>query len=170
MIKKIITLIFCIQISLTNAFAVCPVLQTMSTESVEKELKEHILSSDVHWNHTLIGFVISVENKMLFDECNCLTEDGKSFLNKLAQIMKNSGRQWKIYAHTEHGATQLDRLYTTSKQAGEVTNYLTNIERCLINQIFPIGFGSIMPYQKHNPDHITNERTDFIIEEFNFNR
>lgn len=166
MIKRIILTLLAIHLSVTGALSVCPVGSAMPVKHIENEAKAHFgaIKEYVHYSYTPTGFVISVRDELMFDEYGCLNDCGKMLLKVMAEIMKTSGRRWFILCHTTVGKTQVDRISRTSLRAGAITNYLTDIETCLINQLFPIGFGSIMPQKK------VSNRVDFIIEEYNLNR
>ena len=155
-----------------KANGVCPVEKIMPVNSIEEEIVKQFSSVKdfIYSGQTITGFMISIKKELIFDECDCISDSGKVLLDKLAQIMKTSGRRWEIYCHTTEGKDLLEKLSKTSIQAGEVTEYLTTKERCLINQLFPIGFGSIMPTKnKTNANYELKNRVDFIIEEYNLN-
>lgn len=166
MIKKIILTLLAIHLSIAGAQCVCPASSVMPVKAIENQAKSHFesIKEYVHYSYTPTGFVISVKDELMFDECGELNDSGKILLNVMAEIMKFSGRRWFILCHTTEGETQVDRISKTSLRAGAITNYLTDIESCLINQLFPIGFGSLMQKKK------VSNRVDFIIEEYNLNR
>lgn len=172
MIKKIITLILAVQITTFTVHAACPVNIISSIETIEQQLKEQLkpITEFVYFTHTPTGLAISIKDELIFDKCGCLNDSGKIFLNIMAQTMKTSGHKWMILCHGTQGETQIERISNTSLKAGTITNYLTDIETCLINQLFPIGFGSIIPTQnpKIKTENLYN-RVDFIIEEFKLN-
>ncbi len=166
MIKRIILTLLAIHLSVTGALCVCPVGSVTPVKAIETQAKTHFesIKEYVHYSYTPTGFVISVKDELMFDECGELNDSGKILLKVMAEIMKFSGRRWFILCHTTEGKTQVDRISRTSLRAGAITNYLTDIESCLINQLFPIGFGSIMTNRK------ASNRVDFIIEEYNLSR
>ena len=171
MIKKIITILL-IHLSFTQGLCVCPVNEIVQLSTIEKQIKEQLnpVADKILFNKTPSGFVISIKDNLIFDENNCITNAGKEILETLAQTIKTSGRRWLILSHTENGKDQLERLYKTSINANLISAFLIEKENCLINQIFPIGFGAIMP----NKFVTTNfqemhERTDFIVEDFSLN-
>lgn len=173
MIKRIILTLLAIHLSIAEAQSACSVNSVMPVKAIEKQAKSQLepIKDYIHLGYTPTGFVISIKDELMFDECGCLNDCGKMLLKVMAEIMKFSGRKWFILCHTTIGKTQVDRISRTSLRAGEITNYLTDIETCLINQIFPIGFGSIMPTKNKTEGHqALNNRVDFIIEEYNLNR
>lgn len=173
MIKRIILTILAIHLSITGALCVCPVSSVTPVKAIEAHAKTKFepIKDYIYYGYTPTGFVISIKDELMFDECGELNDCGKMLLKVMAEIMKFSGRKWFILCHTTVGKTQVDRISRTSLRAGAITNYLTDIETCLINQIFPIGFGSIMPTKHKTEGHkALNNRIDFIIEEYNLNR
>ncbi len=170
MIKKLILTLIIIHLSLPTAQAVCPVNTTMPLKTIETLVKEHFetpFADYVRFSHTATGFMISIKDELLFDECGCLTDTGKTLLNIMAQVMKISGRRWTILCHSDEGEKQVDRISRSSLRAGAITNYLTDQEKCLINQLFPIGFGSIMPNLNLDDKTALTNRIDFLIEDYN---
>lgn len=170
MIKRIILLILALHLSMAGTFAICPVGKAMSVKEIETAVNKVFNAEKpyLYIGNTLTGFVISAKDELLFDDCGNLNESGKVFLEELAKIMKDSGRKWMILCHTKVGETQVEKISRTSLRAGAITNYLTDKEKCLINQLFPIGFGSIMPTTKETLGHkALGDRVDFIIEEYN---
>ena len=172
MLKRLLLILFAINFLAIEAFCVCPVSIATPMQSLEKQLTEGLapLHEYVIFTHTPTGFAVSVKDELMFDECGELNDAGKLLLNVIATIMKQSGRKWLILCHTDKGATQIDRISKTSLKAGAITDYLTDQEKCLINQIFPIGFGSIMPIKSNKAiGKGLHNRVDFITEEFNLN-
>ena len=150
-------------------FGVCPVSSAMSLKTIETEIKDnfHDKKDLIYYGYTPTGFMLSIKDEFMFDECGCLNENGKEILNKLAPIMKNSGRKWMIFVHSREGDTQVHRISRTSLRAGMITNYLTDEEKCLINQLFPIGFGSIMPTKNATQGRKSlGNRIDFMVEDY----
>lgn len=173
MLKRIILTLLAIHLSVAGAQSACPVSSVMPVKTIEMQAKTQLepVKDYIHLGYTPTGFVISIKDDLMFDECGCLNDSGKMLLKVMAEIMKFSGRKWFILCHTTVGETQVDRISRTSLRAGAITNYLTDIESCLINQIFPIGFGSIMPTKNKTEGHkALNNRIDFIVEEYNLNR
>ncbi|MCM1009435.1 MAG: hypothetical protein NC390_00970 [Fusobacterium sp.] len=173
MIKRLILTLLAIHLSISGAQCVCPVGSVTPVKTIETQAKTQLepIKEYIHYGYTPTGFVISIKDELMFDECGELNDSGKMLLKVMAEIMKFSGRKWFILCHTTVGKTQVDRISRTSLRAGEITNYLTDIETCLINQIFPIGFGSIMPTRNKTEGHqALNNRVDFIIEEYSLNR
>lgn len=165
MIKKIILTLLAIHLSVAGAQSVCPVGNVVPVKTIETQVKTHFesIKEYVSYQYTPTGFVISIKDELMFDECGELNDCGKMLLKVLAEIMKFSGRRWFILCHTTEGKTQVDKISRTSLRAGAITNYLTDIETCLINQLFPIGFGSLMTNRK------VSNRVEFIIEEYSLN-
>lgn len=165
MIKKIILTLLAIHLSMTGAHSVCPVGNVVPVKTIETQVKTHFesIKEYVNYQYTPTGFVISIKDELMFDECGELNDCGKMLLKVMAEIMKFSGRRWFILCHTTEGKTQVDKISRTSLRAGAITNYLTDIETCLINQLFPIGFGSLMTNRK------VSNRVEFIIEEYSLN-
>ena len=170
MLKKIFLTLVIIHLSLLKANAVCPVSTATPLTIIEKQVKEKFDGAKeyIYLGYTPTGFVLSIKDELMFDECGCLTDTGKILLNALAQIMKLSGRRWMILVHSRIGETQVDRISRTSLRAGAITNYLTDQEKCLINQLFPIGFGSIMPTKNATEGRkALGNRIDFLVEDYN---
>lgn len=170
MIKKLLTIILALHLSTCGALCVCPVSKAMSVHEIEKVVNEKFepVKSDLYVNNTITGFIISVKDELLFDENGELNESGKAFLEALSEIMKESGRKWMILCHSKIGKSQVEQISRTSLRAGAITNYLTSLEKCLINQLFPMGFGSIMPTKHETASHQSlSNRVDFVIEEYN---
>ena len=170
--KRILFNLFLICSFAGNTFAVCPVPSVVPVKEIENDIKEKLNgnSDKLLLKSTPTGFIISVEQNMMFDNNNCLSCEGCEILNFMAEIMKTSGRRWHIFCHDD-SPNLYDALVKTSYQASKITDYLIDIERCLINQISPIGFGSMMPYKNFEvKDGNTNNRIDFIVEDFSFNR
>lgn len=170
MIKKIFLTLFIIHLSLIKVYAVCPVGAAMPLKAIEEQIKEKFdgVNEYIYLGYTPTGFVLSIKDELMFDECGCLTDTGKILLNALGQIMKLSGRRWMILVHSKIGETQVDRISRTSLRAGAITNYLTDQEKCLINQLFPIGFGSIMPTKNATEGRkALGNRIDFLVEDYN---
>lgn len=153
-----------------QGICVCPVSKAMSIKTIEQEIRNQFepLNDFIYYGYTPTGFALSIKDELMFDECGCLNDSGKIFLNSLAKIMKSSGRKWMILVHSKDGKTQVERISRTSLRAGAITNYLTDLEQCLINQLFPIGFGSIMP-TRHTTEgrKALGNRVDFLIEDYN---
>ncbi len=170
MLKKIIAIILAIHLSITPALCVCPVGVAMPLKAIEEQIRAKFDGAKeyIYFGYTPTGFVLSVKDELMFDECGCLNDTGKILLNALAQIMKFSGRKWMILVHSREGDTQVHRISRTSLRAGAITNYLTDQEECLINQLFPIGFGSIMP-TRHTTEgrKALGNRIDFMVEDYN---
>ena len=172
MLKRILTLTILILLNSCAAFASCATKSVAPLEKIETNLKQQTktINIPIYYTKTLTGLAISIKNEYLFDEHNCLKPNGKIFLDIMAITMKTSGRKWMILTHTLNGNTQIDKIANTSLKANIITSYLTDKEGCLINQIFPIGFGSIIPPQtEKSKRHEMYERTDFIIEDFKLN-
>ena len=170
MLKKIILTILAIHLSIIQTQAVCPVGMAMPLKAIEEQVREKFDGAKeyIYLGYTPTGFVLSIKDELMFDECGCLTDTGKILLNALAQIMKRSGRRWMILVHSKIGETQVDRISRTSLRAGAITNYLTDQEKCLINQLFPIGFGSIMPTKNATEGRkALGNRIDFLVEDYN---
>ena len=167
LIRLIIILFLCCQ----SAYAVCPLTTPQSVKNIKEDIEKQLspVREYVFFNSTPTGFIISLNNNVVFDENNELSISGKLILVQMAQIIKNSGHKWQIFCHDNKQNTQIQRISTTTEQAVKITNYLTNIESCLINQIIPIGFGSIMPIKTTSKKQSQN-RIDFIVEEFKFSR
>jgi len=170
MIKKIILLLLAIHLSIPAAFSVCPASTAMPLKAIEEQISDKFSGAKdlIYFGYTPTGFVLSVKDELMFDECGELNDSGKLLLNALAQIMKISGRKWMILVHSREGDTQVHRISRTSLRAGAITNYLTDQEQCLINQLFPIGFGSIMPTRHTTAGRkALGNRIDFMVEDYN---
>lgn len=170
--QKIILTLILICLFSGNANAVCPVPSVAPVKEIENDIKLKLNgnSDKLLLKSTPTGFIISVEQNMMFNTDNCLSLEGCEILKFMAEIMKTSGRRWHIFCHDD-SPNLYDALVKTSIQASKITDYLTDIERCLINQISPIGFGSMMPYKNFEvKDGNINNRIDFIVEDFSFNR
>ena len=173
MIKKIIVVLIIIHLSVLQGLCVCPVTNVVPVKEIELRLKERlpqISEGEIQFNKTPSGYIISIKNDLLFDANDCINKTGEQILNTMAQVMKDSCRRWLILGHTNVGDNPEHRIQKTSIKTNLITSFLTDIEKCLINQLFPIGFGSIMP----NKFVTTNfqgmhERTDFVVEEFSLN-
>ena len=154
-----------------SAFAVCPLMVSQPVKNIKEEIEKQLspIMEYVFFTQTPTGFIISLNNNIVFDENNELSISGKLILVQMAQIIKNSGHRWQIFCHDNLGNTQIQRISLSTEQAVKITKFLTDTENCLINQIIPIGFGSIMPVKRPCENQSQN-RVDFIVEEFKFSR
>lgn len=170
MLKNIILCIVFL-LCCTNAFAVCPVSTVQPVKNIKEQIEKQLnpVLEYLFFFQTPTGFVISIENEIIFNSCNEINLTGKLLLVQMAQIIKNSGYKWQIYCHCDKRLNELDRITLTTEQAVKITNFLTDNEICLLHQIVPIGFGSIMPVRKDGIKQSQN-RTDFIVENFEFSR
>lgn len=172
MLKKIIIFLLIIHLSTLQGICVCPVNSIVPIEKIEEELKTKLPNKEdaIQFNKTPSGYIISIKDELLFDTNNCIHKTGEIILNTLAQTMKESGRRWLILGHSNEGVSAENRIYATSIKTNIITTFLTDKEKCLINQLFPIGFGSIMPNKFVTSNfHGMHNRTDFIVEEFSLN-
>jgi len=167
LIRLIIVFLLCF----SRAYAVCPITTVQAAKEIKAEIEKQLqpIMDYVFFSQTPTGFVISFNSDIIFDECNELNLTGKLMLVQMAQIIKNSGHKWQIFCHNNSLNTQIERISLTTEQAVKITNFLTDTENCLINQIIPMGFGSIMPVKNCCAKQSQN-RVDFIIEEFKFSR
>lgn len=170
MLKRLVLTLILLQSIGQAALSVCPVATAMSINAIAQEVKSkvHVSKEYIYYGFTPTGFMLSVKDEVMFDENGELKENGKLILKGLAQIMKTSGRKWMILVHSREGDTQVHRISRTSLRAGAITNYLTDQEQCLINQLFPIGFGSIMPTRHTTQTRkALGNRIDFLVEDYN---
>lgn len=154
-----------------TALGVCPVSTVQPVKKIKEQIEkqmEPILEYTL-FMQTPTGFVISFDNNIIFDEFNEINLTGKLILIQMAQIIKNSGYKWQIYSHCGKQNSELAGIILTTEQAVKITKFLTEKENCLLHQIVPIGFGSIMPVKKDGIKQ-SPDRTDFIVENFEFNR
>lgn len=163
MLKKIIIAVLILHLSVLQGLCISPVKPAMSVEMVEQEVigQFDVVRDYIYFDKTLTGYMISIRHDLMFDNCGCLTDCGKIILSKIAQIMKSSGRKWQVSCHVEDSATPINDISKSIQQAVRVTDYLTDVEKSLINQIFTIGFGSIMP----DLDNKLSNRVDFVVED-----
>lgn len=154
-----------------NALCVCPVSTIQPVKNIKEQIEKQMspILEYVLFMQTPTGFVISFDNNVLFDEYHEINLTGKLLLVKMAQIIKNSGYKWQIYSHCDKQTNYLDGITLTTEQAVKITNFITEEEKCLLHQIVPIGFGSMMPVKKDGIKQSPN-RTDFIVENFEFSR
>lgn len=167
LIRLIVILFLCCG----SAYAVCPVVSSQPAKNIKDNIEKQLspIMEYVFFSQTPTGFIISFNNDILFDESGELSISGKLILVQMAQIIKNSGHKWQIFCHNSSLNTQIERISLTTEQAVKITEFLTDTEKCLINQITPIGFGSIMPVKNCCANQSQN-RVDFIVEEFKFSR
>ncbi len=154
-----------------NAIGVCPVNTIKPIKEIKGQIEKQLqpILEYVVFAQTPTGFVISFENDIIFNEYNDINLTGKLLLVQMSQIIKTSGHKWQIYCHSNTQLTEMDRITQTTEQAVKITRFLTDHEKCLLHQINPIGFGSIMPSKKLSANQSQN-RTDFIVENFEFSR
>ena len=172
MILFLLLIILCINLSTLEGICVCPVNEIISIQSIETEIKKQLSNIDnkILYNKTPSGFVISINNDLIFDSNECLNNTGKTILTILSKTIKSSGRRWLILAHSNKEKDNEKNLFKTSIYANIISSYLIEIEKCLINQIFPIGFGTIMPNKFVTSDfHEMHNRIDFVVEDFSLN-
>ena len=170
--KFIIIFLLLIHLSTQQGICVCPVNTIVPIEKIEQDLKNKLPDeqNSIQFNKTPSGYIISIKDELIFDANNCINKTGELILSTLAQTMKESGRRWLILGHSNIGENAEYRIYTTSIKTNVITTFLTDKEKCLINQLFPIGFGSIMPNKFVTSNfHEMHNRTDFIVEEFSLN-
>ncbi len=170
MLKHFVLILLAINFSALGAKCVCPANLAMPLPTLENQLKQDLtkLQDYIIFSHSPTGLTLSIKDELIFDQCGEINIYGKFVLNSIAPIIKQSGRKWLILCHTTQGKTQIDKISKTSQKAGTITNYLTDKETCLINQIFPIGFGSIMPLKSDEAaSKKFRDRIDFVTEEFN---
>lgn len=163
----IIALLFLYQ----SASAVCPAGKVQSVQEIKLQIEKQLnpIMEYIFFSQTPTGFVISINKNLIFNECDDISLTGKLLLIQMAQIIKNSGYKWQIFCHCGELATQIERISRTTEQAVKITYFLTDTEKCLLNQIIPIGFGSIMPV-KNLSEKQSQNRVDFIVEDFSFSR
>ena len=168
MLIRIILILF---LCCGSANAVCPIVSTQPVKNIKEKIEKQLspIMENVFFTQTPTGFIISFNNNIIFDERNELSISGKLILVQMAQIIKNSGHKWQIFCHNNTLNTQVERISLTTEQAVKITEFLTDTENCLINQVIPIGFGSIMPVKNCCANQSQN-RVDFIVEEFKFSR
>ena len=121
---------------------VCPVDSVVPVTEIVQGLKKSLSSvgeGDIQFNKTPTGYIISIKNDLLFDSNDCINKSGEQILNTLAKVMKASGRRWLILGHTSQGDNPERCIQNTSIKTNLITTFLTDVEKCLINQLFPIG-------------------------------
>lgn len=123
------------------------------------------------------GIILSVAQFEFFNEYNfILSKNGESLLDGIAKLLKTFDNSCTIEVHTEENilrnpnVADKDWEYSVVR-SNVIADYLVKIAGVKTSQVFPIGFGNIMPFKDNvSKKDFYNNRIDFVIFDYSVSR
>ena len=123
------------------------------------------------------GIILSIAQLEFFNDKNTvLTQNGKLLLDGIAKLLKTFNNNCTIEVHTEENIIRnsnrvnQDWEYSIIR-SNIISDYLVQIAGVNASQLFPIGFGNIMPFKDNvSEKDFYNDRVDFVIFDYSTSR
>lgn len=130
------------------------------------------LQNSIYYTQVPRGLIVSIPtNKFFYSNSVRLTENGKHLLDIIAEILNTFNNSCAIESHTDE-TFQMNSIYKEDweisiHRANILTEYLIKQGGLTSDRLYPIGYGSIMPF---NDKKFTNNRIDFVIFDYTARR
>lgn len=141
------------------------------SEYVEKEFRKNlsVLDGSVAYNRVPRGLVISIDSKVFFNDFSAvLTCQGRQILGIVAYVLNKFENNCTIESHSD-GVFPNNSIYSENwelsiKRANVVSEYLELCGRVKRERLYPVGFGSTMPFRETvSREGFRDNRIDFVI-------
>lgn len=123
------------------------------------------------------GLILSIaEDKLFTENSSRLTLEGEELLKSIAEVLREFNNNCAIESHTDE---EIHSRCSSFKEAWEISIPRANavaaylIKNCSIDpaRLYPIGYGSIMPFKENVAlKDFTDNRVDFVIFDYSSKR